>query len=226
MSEKTSNIKISLQEFRYSLRSRYVIFPIDIRDFRDLLAKNGYELSPIRGQIPGRPLRIAFSGDIARKGENIVYMDTSEGTIGISGKSEKDAIEAFENITEIILSNLGFDLNTNAWFYEIVAHYIVRTSSSPLSGISKIIESNPISPKISAIIGEKTGSFSLRLSPKNSLPNSENWYDISIEQDVLLPEAYHVGVVFRNSNRKKVKNFASSVEIKIAELVKLIEGRQ
>jgi hypothetical protein len=132
---------------------------------------------------------VAFSGDVARKGENMVYMDTSEGTIGVSGKSSGDVIGAFEDITNIILNNLGVNLNLNAWFNEIDAHYRVETGSSPVSNISRMIEDNPIYPKINAIIGEDVGSFSLRLSSKNSLPNSENWYDIGIEQDILSPEA-------------------------------------
>jgi hypothetical protein len=42
----------------------------------------------------------------------------------------------------------------------------------------------------------------------------------------LLAEAYHVGIVFRNSNRESVKKFALTLDDKIIKLIKLIEGKE
>jgi len=225
MNSKVSDIKITSQEFRYGVRLKYVLFPIDIRDIREVLAKNGFELSSIRGLIPTRPFTVDFSGDVGRKGEATVYMDTSHGTLAVYGKSNKDVIEAFEQVSKIIRNELGFDLHSNVWYYEISTHYAVKTGSSPILNISRIVGDNPHFAKINSILGEEVASFSLRLSPKDRLPNDENWFDISIEQDLLLAEVYHVGILFRNSSQESTKNFVLTLDDKIINLVNLIEGK-
>jgi len=225
MVSQSSDTKRTLQESRYYTRLKYTIFPIDLRDFREILAKNGYELTAMRGFIPTRPLRVSFDGDVARKGEITVYMDTPEGLVGIYGKSNREVIESFDELSRIFKDEMGFDLDSSIWYREIDVHYLVRTGSSPITNISRVAEDNPHFSKFTEIIGEETSSFSLRLSPKNVIPNSENWFDITIEQDILLAEAYHIGIVYRNVDPQKVRNFALSIDDKITSLVDLVEGK-
>jgi hypothetical protein len=226
MTDPVPDIHIVPQEFKCTVRLKYVFFPIDLRDIRDILAKNGYELTSIRGPIPGRPLRVMFGGDVARKGEVTIDIDTSESLVGVYGKSNKKVLEAFEQLLNIVKQEVDIDLHSNVWFYEIAAHYQVKTGSSPILNLSKITADNPYFSKFSDILKQETSSFSLRLSPKNQLPNSENWFDVSIEQDILLADVYHVGVVFRNSRKQIVENFGLALDDTVIKLIKVVEVRE
>lgn len=225
-SESSSFPGLTVQEARYSVRLKYVMFPIDFRDLRDALARNGYELALIRGSIPDRPIRISFSGEIARKGEVRISIDSSESEITVRGRSREETTTAFEQLSKIIETELGIDLHLNVWYYEFIAHYLLDTKKRPLEEIAKVTRGNPYFSNFSKVLGEEASLFAIRLSPRSKIPNQADWFDISIEPDVLNADFYHIGVVFRNPNRKNTEKFIKGLEKVLVELVNIIEGQE
>jgi hypothetical protein len=226
MSIPQSDIALKALEAHYRVRLEYILFPLEYRELRDILAKNGYELSLLPAPIPPRPSRISYSGDIARKGEYTVNVDSDLGTVGISGKSMGMVIAAFEELTKVIKEGLGIDLNENVCYFEIIAHYNIDTGKKPVQEIDRVIEGNPYFSKFNKIIGEPTSLFSIRLMPRGKIPNQEEWFDISVEPDILKSELYHIGVIYRNPKKEKTLNFASNLEKTLVNLVKAIEGEE
>jgi hypothetical protein len=223
MCAEKPSIKFISREFSYALRTDFVFFPLDVRDIRDILPKYGYELSPIRGILPNRSMLVAFEGDIARKGDAMVYIDTSNGILGVRGKSNNECISVIDDAIKALRTDLEFDIHSQMKFYEVVANYKIKTQSHPTQTISKTVEKLPLFSKFTEIMGEETGLFSLRLSPKKHVPNSKNWFDIAIEQDVLSSDFYRVGVVYRNPNENKTRDFGSSIEEIISKLIRSME---
>lgn len=217
---------ISPKEAKYTVRLRGLFFPIDFRDMRKALEKHGYELSPIRGPIPGRPIRISFGGDIARKGESIVFLDTSESIISVRGDTLSETMKGIDEFSEVVQGELGIDLNSNVWYYEIGAHFLCVTEVHPIKELAKITEGNPFFAKFAEVLKREVSMFSVRLSPPNRIPNQEDWFDISVEQDILVPNAYHIGVVFRNPQKTVTEEFAANLEDRLLMLIDIIEGKK
>ena len=77
--------------------------------------------------------------------------------------------------------------------------------------------------RFGAVLGENLSSFSVRLTPKDAIPNNENWFDIAIEPDLLNEKLYHVGVMFRSPDATKTETFVRDLENILLKLLQIIE---
>jgi len=213
--------KIITQEASYGVQLDYVIFPIDFRELRRALAKNGYELSSAE-RLPPPPARFSFSGDVARKAETTVVVDSDGGEIGVVGLSMQQVKDSFEELAKIIDSELGISLYENVGYYWCNVHYKISTGKTPRNEIPKA-ENKDYIARFSHILGGNLTTFSVRLAPKDAIPNQENWFDIAIEPDIANEKLYHVGVVFRNTSKDKTETFVRNLENNLLKLMEVIE---
>jgi len=214
--------KMMTQEVRYGVQLSHLIFPLDFRDLRLALAKNGYELSPVR-ELPPAPTRISFGGEIARKSETTIVADSEAGEIGVIGRSLQQAVASFGDLANLVASELGVDLHAKVRLYFLVAHYRVETGKMPLKEIPKADNKEYVS-KFSRVMKEDLSSFSIRLIPRGAALNQEDWFDIAIEPDVIDESRYHIGVVFRNSRKEKTETFIKDLENSLLKLIEVIEA--
>jgi hypothetical protein len=173
--------------------------------------------------VPVAPTRISYGGEIARRKETIVIADSDSGEIGVIERLLQEAIASFGDLAKVILSELGVDLNSKVKFYFLSVHYRVNTGKTPLKEIAKA-DNKEFVKRFSEIMKEDLSSFSIRLCPKNANINDKNWFDIAIEPDVIDESRYHVGVVYRNSERKMIEAFAKNLESNLLKLVEFIEA--
>lgn len=217
---------LKVLEVDYSVRLGYVIFPLDFRDLMDALVRNGYELPTPTRPLPPRPTRVGGTGTIARKGEYEVRVNTDMGVIGIHGKSLDATMDAFEELCKVISNELHLDLEKNVRLYMINAHYNLDTGKNPCDQIARVTGENPYFAKFDEILGRQISLFSIRLMPKGKIPNQEEWFDISIEPDILKVGTYYIHLIFRNPDKKKSMNFIKSLEKTLIKLVEAIEGEK
>ncbi len=218
-----SQSKIVTYDARWGVRLSNVIFPIDFRELRHALTRNGYELSAVPTGIPPPPTRIRYGGDIARKGEITVTVESDSGKVGVVGRSLQKAKVAFQELANLVETEVGVSLEKNVRFYWFIVHYRVNTGKTPRNEIAKGANNDYLT-RFTELLGEDLTSFTIRLAPKNAVPDGENWFDIAIEPDVTDERSYHVGVVFRNSDKEKTERFVRDLENKILELIRIIEG--
>jgi hypothetical protein len=220
--DMSTESKLITQEARYLANMDYLILPLDFRDFRQALAKNGYELAIVRN-LPPPPTRISFSGEIARKKETLVIADSEAGEIGVISRSLGEASASFGDLLKIIKEETGVDLIEKAKSYQITAHYKLNTGKNPLKEIPKA-ENQEFVNKFSEIMGEALSSFSIRLAKKDSSINKGDWLDIAIEPDLIYENYYHIGVVYRNSDKEKTETFVKDLETNLMKIISQIEA--
>jgi len=213
--------KIMTQEAKCGVRLNYVVFPIDIRELSRALAKNGYELPPSR-RLPSPPAQLSYGGDLARKGEITLIIESASGDIGVVGRSLEEVKTAFKELEQIINSELGVNLHENLRFYWYTVHYKVDTGKMPLNKLTKILKQDYMT-RFGEVLGENLSSFSVRLIPKDAILNDENWFDIAIEPDLLNEKLYHVGVVFRSPDATKTETFVRDLDNTLLKLLEVIE---
>lgn len=214
--------KLITQEARCSLLVDYYLLPLDFRDFRYALVKNGYEISPLRN-LPPPPTQISYSGEIARFKETVVFANSESGEIGVTAKSVIDAYSSLGDLLKIIASEIGVDLTQKAKYYEVILHSRIETGKDPIKEISKT-ENKEYIDKFSKVVGDPLSSLSLRVGKKNCDRNKGDWLDIAIEPDPVYENKYHVGVFFTNPARDKTETFVKSLESNLISLVQLIEA--
>jgi hypothetical protein len=214
--------KLITQEARYLMNMNYLILPLDFRDFRQALAKNGFELALVRN-LPPPPTRISFSGEIARKKDTVIIADSEASEIGVISRSLGEASASFGDLLKIVTEEIGVDLSEKAKSYKIIVHYKLNTGKIPLKEIPKA-ENKEFVNKFSEIMGEGLSSFSIRLAKKDSSINKGDWLDIAIEPDLIYENYYHIGVVYRNSNKEKTEAFAKDLETNLMKLINHIEA--
>jgi len=215
--------KLATQEARYLLTLDYSVLPLDFRDLRQALAKNGYELTPVRN-LPPPPTRISFSGEIGRKKDAIVTADSEAGEIGVISRSLSEALASFDELSKLVAEEIGINLYSRVKNYHVMAHYKLDSGKLPLQEIPKT-ENKEFVKKLSQIMHEDLLSSSIRLAKKDSSMNQGgDWIDIAIEPDLVYENRYHIGVVFRNSNREKTETFVRDLEANLLKMIEQVEA--
>ena len=213
--------RLITQEARYSLSVNDMILPLDFRDIRFALAKNGYELLPVRN-MPPPPTQISYSGEIARFKETVVFANSEAGEIGVISRSVGDAFSSFGDLLKVLASEIGVNLGEKVKYYEAVLHCRAETGKKPTEEIAKA-ENKEFVSKFSEVLGENLSYLSVRLGKKDSSAKQRDWLDIAIDPDPIYDGMYHIGVIFRNPDQEKTETFVKKLENNLLKLIQLIE---
>jgi len=146
--------------------------PLDFRDVRFALAKNGYELLPVRN-LPPPPTQISYSGDIARFKETVGFANSEPGEMGVISRSVSDAYSSFGDLLKVLASEIGVNLREKVKYYEAILHCRVETGKKPTTEIAKA-ENKEFVNKFSEVLGENLSNLSIRLGKKDSSQSNEN----------------------------------------------------
>ena len=217
------------QNLRVSVRLDFVLFPIDSIRFLEALARKGFEILakiPPPTQIPFRA-QVGIGGTVARKGNSFVDINPEKGVLATTGLSIEEAMAAFADVSDVIKSDLGIEMEENSRFFEILATYEFDSDQSPIESVSRILADSKIVSQIEEVLGEAVSPFSVRLVSKGRVPNQEEWLDITLEPSIVKPNrTYLISVVYRSAQMNKVWSFCKDLESRISGLIDVVEKSQ
>lgn len=213
---------------RFSMRMNYVLPPYDTIELVDVLVKAGYtrlipapppQLSRLKGA------RLAFAGPIARKGEIVIDINDDRGIMGAASPSPTLSIQGFNDVIQLIKTNLKVDFESIAAFYELIGNMEIETDMNPLERFEQLSKSNMPIEEFSKTMGEAVSLLSLKLSPKGKIPNQMEWFQITIEPDLTkATSTYRISAVYRSEDKSKVQKFITEFLSKISEMLDTIES--
>jgi hypothetical protein len=223
MDENIDNFTIL--RLRISTRQKTLFFPIDGRDLMEAVGMLGYEITapPLPPGKAGQ--RLTFSGNFARK--NGVTLDTNinRGVLGITADSYALIIKSFNELTAIIQNKFNVDLEKGSRFFEIIAEMKFDSKNNPLESIANILKRNRSVSKISTILNQDVSIYTLQFVTKGKVPNQEDWLDITITPDILMPNRrYAISAIFRNKDKAVVERFGEHLMSNLLEIIKTIEA--
>jgi len=211
-------------QFSFLIVTEHIIFPLDVRDVRETLARNAYELVPIPAPLPSRPSRVSMAGTIARKSDFIVNLDTDRNLLGLAGKSSDNILEAFDELIDVFRREMNVNLESKTKYYETVGIYHIHTRKKPSEQFSLISERMDLFKKLNEVLKTPVSTFGVRLCPKNAIPNQIEWFDIAIEPEILESKQYYSSIVFRSAKKDTVAQWASDDRKLLTKLVGVIES--
>jgi hypothetical protein len=221
--KKQKNFKNA--RMRFSIRVNYIFFPFHTVELIDTLLKSGYApTTPPPPPAPPRGVRFSITGTIARKGEVIIDVNDDRGVLSASASSPKTAIDGLDEVLGLIKTNFKVDLGEMASFYELIGHIEVETDQNPIEKIGHIMKENRFIREFGQILGEDVSLFTLRLSPIGKVPNQTEWFDITIEPDVIKTSIYNIEAVCRSNDKSKVQKFTEELIPKISKIIDAIES--
>jgi len=210
------NASMRLKYFR--IAGRYLnLFLFDPLDFLNALSKKGY--MPL-AKLSSKPFKgkIGVAGPIAKKSSIIVDINTEKGIIGLLSPDISMVLEEFNEIEKVIEEDLM--INLRPYFYEVLVEIEIFSEDDPLRIFKNISRNIELIRKISDILNHDSQVFGIRICSANSVPDSPNWFDIEIIPAIEKPsKAYHVYIVFRNTDKNKIYDFCSNLEYKVKELI-------
>jgi hypothetical protein len=211
---------------RFSIRMTYVLPPLDTIELIDILVRTGYiRTAPPAPSGRQRGVQFAFTGSIARKGDTIVDVNDERGVIGISSPSPASTIQGFNEVFQLIKSNLKVDPESMASFYEFIGQCEVESEHNPLEKIGQISEKVRAVEEFGKVIGKNASLFSLRLAPKGETPNQTRWFDITIEPHLIhTTSVYTISVVYRSPDKPEVQKFVEEYLANITKILDIIEN--
>lgn len=217
---KASAAKLERRALRVSVRFNYVLFPLDLRDFGQLLVARGYALSgdmPPDSPIGAPDVRHGGQGQLARKGEFVVDVNTERQFLGVAGGEPLQTLAELEGIADDLKDTVDF---SKAMFYELQARYLVRPPTSPLSLVQAWGRDAAIVKTASAAFGRAMNLFSVRLISGPAGPNHPDYFEIWLQPAAASPDRdLGVSVVFRNAKLPEFRQLASSFEAMTAKLL-------
>jgi len=216
--------KFRMLSFRISTRQKSVFFPIDGRDLIEAARKIGYSVTttPLPQIARGR---LSFEGNFAQKGEVILDLNTERCILGVSAKSYDIAIKAFDELCSSVLNEFNVDLAEGSRFYEIMSEIKYNSMKNPLESISDMFQRNYLVSNIGKILEQDLSMFTLRFVTRGKVPNQDEWFDITIEPDILMPtQRYAISIVFRSKDKSVVERFGEKLESNLLKIIETIEG--
>lgn len=226
-SDETPTSGRRLRDFRIrlSVRLDQIIPLLDGFKLLEVLQRAGYMiLAPPQRRPLVRGTGLGFTGTIAQKGENVIDGNTDRGILGVEGPSFESVNQGFEELRKITNEGLGFDIEEVARFYEVIEQFDVEALKNPLEIMIKAYGDSGILKMINNILEQETSLFSFRFVPRGKTPHQEEWFDITIEPDLITPTTvYAVNAVYRSADRLKVETFGSELLSKILRFINEIE---
>lgn len=218
--------RLRILRFRFSTRLKSLFFPIDGRDLIEVVKKIGYQATPPPTPMPrGARVRLGLTGDFAKKEGITLDVNSDRGILGASADTSDLAIKAFDEFSALILDEFGIDLEKESRFYEIIAEVKFDSDENPLKSIADIFEGSPLVSKVGEILKHDVSLYTLRFVTKDKVPNQEEWLDITIEPDLLMPhQKYAVSVVFRSKDKSIVKSFGENLKSNLLQIIEAIES--
>lgn len=211
---------------RFSIRFSYLLFPFDIVELVERLAKAGYQITiPRPPKIPGKNVRLGATGKIAQKGDVEIDINDDRGILGAASSSPASSIEGLNEVLQLINTNLNVDLYEVAAFYELIGHFDIESDQNPLEKIEQISQKGTHIKQFNDILNEDVSDYTLRLVPRGRIPNQTEWFDITIQPNVIKPfSSYTVTVVYRSKDRSRVEEFIRDLLQNMNRIINVIES--
>jgi hypothetical protein len=217
-------LKIEPQNYRLALVLQTVFFPFTYPDLFNSLRSRGFKIEgPI---IPVSGPRSYLGGPIATKDGCTVDIDPDRKILANDGSNFEDVMKVHQELIAMAAEDFKVALDKETDYLEMIASVIVRSGKSPLKEIQDFFKGFKRMEKFSEILGKDVTFYSLRITPKETLPSGKHWLDITIEPRVTMPESvYFVNVVYRNEDRSDVLRFSSEINTWILKLIQSIEEK-
>lgn len=198
-----------------------VLFPLTWQELLNSLLRLGYELSP-SFPYPLPTGRVSGRGHIARKGKTAIWLDSGSKEILVFDDSINSCIEEFDSVLNQIQEDHEINFHDYSRFYQFQGNFCYMSDINAYDSIRRASEHSNLE-RISEILGERVSSFGFRFGKSDSIPNSENWFDIKITPDIQRNRGYYIEVVYRREEREIVNNFMNNFNNYINNIIELIE---
>ncbi len=202
---------------RVSVRFRHVIFPIDIRDFVNVLSDLTYEITAELPPEPHEPSpRVAGAGPVATKGEFAVDINTEKQFFGVRGP----LVEALDELIRIFetLKPLGIR-KENVFFYEAQSRYkaLIPDAAELLFTLE---QTSPLAKIAGGIFDADLGLLTARVVSKDTLLDSPDYLEIFIQPTLTRPTSeMEVRLLFRNADLSEFRSRVADAEQSVQELL-------
>ena len=208
-STNTGSIQVETRRLRIATVLKFIIFPLTAPDVIEALRKRDYIIrAPPLPPHPPRGGLSYISGPIAEKEGCVVDVNSEKGFVGIEGVSLNSIRKVYDEILGILNIDLAVDLDKSHRYSEVISEMIVRSKRSPIEVFSRIFQDTTLLKEVKQAVKDEVALYSLRLFPRGQVANSDEWFDITIEPNVIRPHLeYHTWLVYRSPNRAKVEEF-------------------
>jgi hypothetical protein len=223
MTEKSDELKIL--RFRIGTTLQSLFFPISVPDLFEAVRKIGYQITAPSLPTPIARARMTFTGNFAQKDSVILDVNSNRGILGVSADSYSPAIKSFNELSDILQNEFNVDFKEESRFYEIIAEIKIVSVHNPLESMSNMFKKNRFISKVGKILEQDVSMFTLRFIPKGKTPNQEEWLDLVIEPDLLMPyQRYSVSLVFRSQDKLVMEKFGENLESNLLKIISAIRG--
>jgi hypothetical protein len=209
---------------RLTLKTDYIFYPIDSEEFIKKLSQYDYEITG-QSQSLG-PLRLEMSGQLAKKRENLVILDTNRQILGIEGKDPEIVVDDFNQLENIIQKDMKINYLKSIKFYETIIDYHIFVENNPREMIEDLYKEDELTDIFSSIIDKDVSPYTIRYASAGITPDSPEWIDFKIEPFVRRANnVYAFNLVYRSTDGNQVKEKIVSIKDIMRNIVETIENK-
>lgn len=207
-----------------SVRTNFVLFPLDSEDLLNALSRSGYVI--IQRNIPQAPLgvKVDISGSLARKGQAVVSIDSASQVVSAQGPNPWEVSTIFEELDRIINKDLSINIRQNTMYFECASAYHIVATTNPLKTMSKIKQPD-LYPKLAKILQQDVVNYSLHICSPSGTVNQPDWFDMTIRPVGSKSDTtYEVITVFRKREKAAIAQFLTNIEERINAIISMLEA--
>jgi len=168
---------------------------------------------------------MVIDGEVATKENLRVDCQIEKQVFGVVSKDIELLISSFNEIEEIMSTELGDAMSNNNQFYEVISQFTIKTDKNPLEIFAQNRERLSLCDKVSEIMDENVSPFGFSFSPTRVPIQSADWFDFKLEPLVSrATTSYYGNLVYRSKDRKKVIEKTKNVKNYFISLLKELES--
>lgn len=196
-----------------------VFYPIEIPLLLRALPTIGYI-------VPKKVLKnVLEPGEsIATKGNLELIFNQDNKTFGVEGRDLAEVIAGFNELRSFWVDQIKPSPPAQTHYVEMVGETLLPSTQNPNKILSEFWVGNKKLDKINQITGLDTVNFGLNLVPKNTEPNSTDWFSLNISPHILSSvNRYSIRVVWRIGNLEKALDNFCKINETILSIIKEVE---
>lgn len=195
-----------------------VLYPLELLSLLRQLPTIGYVVPEL--VLRGTP---DPNSPIASKGAVELLINQDNKTLGIRGRTPREALDSFQELREF-WQNMDPSDKLSTHYVEFDGNGFVQTGENPLRSFERFWSGCAQLEFLGQTLGEDLTNYGVHLVRSGQDPNSEDWLHVQLDPlAVSSNNRYHLRWIWRGADVDSMLNRFATVEVAVGRLLESIE---
>jgi hypothetical protein len=200
-----------------------ILYPLDVEALLAELPTLGYIVPAEKERLTPRGEQLAFTREIATKGELRLRISQDAKLLGIEGNSADEVLAAFKALRDLCEKRLDPSEAFASAYIEITGTAWVDTGKEPTKVFGKVWSGNPVLERLGKSLKKEFTQRGIKLASSQNVQAS-SFSEIEISPVIPARARYHVQVVWREPTVDSISRVMKDLDSTILNTIRVLES--